>query len=797
MKRSLFLSLCVTLSAASAPPAAAAASPERNPVDEDAFRVSVVRDGDSPLFAAFLESLRSDLEALSIGNRRVVLNPIAATDPDWNRDRVEKDLRKALADPKADAVLALGRWGVGFAADPENPLAKPVVGVAVLARKDAASLYDAKRDATGKKNLNLVLMAVDAEADARKLRNLAGCDRIAVVLDSPYPDPDPLLESLRSVEGLEVVPLRIRTPEDLRKKIGSLAADAVYLALPYRMDGDAWKQVVETCNRAGLPTFGLRGAADVRLGALAGMIPEYEHLLSHRAAIHLERIAEGEDPASLAVEVDLERDLILNAETARAIGFAPATEALTKAGFESVADFESGEPLGLEEAFSLALRNNPLLRIADTRVRQAEGNRGRARGDLLPRIDLRADYTRVREAVAAESDGLQPESQTTVGGRIAQILYDDERISAFRIANRTLEGRRYAYEEARLNLLERTALAYLALLRADAVRSIALENLDVSRQNLRVARRRRQSGELGPGDVARWKAAVASGKADVLDTETRREQALDELNQVLGAGTGSRWVPSKPGEASGRARVEAFLANGFANVDEARSFESYVIRNALRRSPALRELRKGVEAGAIALRRTERSFFLPEVEAGFRFSRAVHQDFAGPLPDESPERNDWTALVTARLPVFEGGGRVGELVEAKAALSGAELLLADARDRIGKVARDTCVELANSYRIVDFREEAAEAAAENLKLARACYARGECGILRLLDAQEKSFSARLQAAIARFEYEGNLFRFQRVNARFLFEHTPAENREWWRKFELLTQNNSSPFPPNR
>ena len=70
-------------------------------------------------------------------------------------------------------------------------------------------------------------------------------------------------------------------------------------------------------------------------------------------------------------------------------------------------------------------------------------------------------------------------------------------------------------------------------MQAKTAENIQKQNLDVTRQNLELARLSSSLGQTGPSDLLRWQGEIATAKSNLLNATAQRRLAELALNQIL------------------------------------------------------------------------------------------------------------------------------------------------------------------------------------------------------------------------------------------------------------------------
>jgi ABC-type uncharacterized transport system substrate-binding protein len=158
--------------------------------------------------------------------------------------------------------------------------------------------------------------------------------RVAVLWHPPTPWHHAMLQAVEAAApalGLHLVPLAVQRPNEFDGRFAAMAQehiDALFVGdnpffLTYRM------RLLDLATKSRLPTmFGNRDY--VAAGGLMSYGVDYPELF-RRAAYYVDRILKGAKPADLPVEQPLKFELVINLQTAQALGLTIPTTLLFQA----------------------------------------------------------------------------------------------------------------------------------------------------------------------------------------------------------------------------------------------------------------------------------------------------------------------------------------------------------------------------------------------------------------------------------------------------------------------------------
>lgn len=756
------------------------------PTGRKQITIAVVQDGDSEYSTGLIKLIEKELLILTKNEFDVRFKRNSAWSADWNPDRISEVLNKALDDTEVDIVLTAGVLVSREAVRRDLILNKPVINACVEDADMVGLPYNQEGHST-KKNLNFVVVPLRATRDVSMFKNMVDFKTMGVVVD------DLLLDNIKEISsdiskaekelGITIRPLRMNTSAQKVLDQVDDSMDAVYLTPGMRISSDEWQKIIDGINEKKLPTFSMMGYQDVNLGALAGYAPQTDMRVARRLALNLRQVMMGVPAEKLPVYMHVDEELLINARTARQIGYYPPLDIMLEARFLHTEDLKAGEPLTMEKAIEIAVEKNIGLAIKQTEVEASRQSRNLAISTLLPRVEGNSQYYQVDKDRAEVSGGSQPEDRTTIGASATQVLFNDALISQYRAAKRVYDGEIDGMESSRLDVIENSAKAYLQYLQAMTLLRIAAKNLNLTRSNLVLARLRHKVGSAGPEEVYRWESQEATDTSDLLSVATEVEKARIYLNQILGEDQSKLWNPQdiELGE-NDYYFLGSRLKGLLSNERDFMAFEEFIVAYALRSSPTLMAIDKNTQAQKIQLGQAKRSFVLPELAVSFSYNHILDEKLVGvsPAPSGVPllDDNEWMFTAQASIPLFEGAGRFYEVKAAATQLRYLKRLREQARQLLEQSARDVVQSLGSTFPNIKLQRIAADRMQRNLDIIRKKYASGSVAILSLLDAQNGAFVANQAAAAAVYSYLSDIVELQRVISWFEYEKTEEHKDAW-------------------
>lgn len=415
---------------------------------------------------------------------------------------------------------------------------------------------------------------------------------------------------------------------------------------------------------------------------------------------------------------------------------------------EPVPGDSAGGPLTLRECVRTALENNPALHSAAAALQSARESVGEARAPFYPELGLQTGYRRWQtHAFLPGFVRIPPGTAQVVGPtddwlgglRARYTLYDfGERRAQLQAA----QAQQGVVEEEGSRVREDVILGvyngFFSLTSALEIREVALQNLDRTKDHLRLTRERKEAGAAPKADVLRAQVEVSNAELALVRTENVIRQARGNLNLFLGRPV------EKPLEivSEGQPLVSP------EEIDLSESF-----RRAADLRPEMKAARKKIDYSKSKIQGAV-SAYGPRLKAegtyGWRDS------------DFLPQDEDWLIGLTIEWPLFTGFARKHKLAQAKANLSREEAEAERLQLSVRQEVWNAYSRLQEAFQSLQTARVLVQDALESHRLARERYEVGAGTVTDLLDAQTALARAQASQVEAGWDYQIALAQFKRA-----------------------------------
>ena len=411
----------------------------------------------------------------------------------------------------------------------------------------------------------------------------------------------------------------------------------------------------------------------------------------------------------------------------------------------SKADIDPNKPYSLEELIDIAETNNPRTRIAWESAKQAAERLGISRSDYFPALaavalggDQRVIEPWPKPLGASRGYFLIEAPVVESGVELRYNVYDFGRRGARVEASKALRLAATArFQRTNQDVAFAVVTAYFRLVTAQ-------ERLEASRQIVKTAQTTQDAAE----------AALANGRStlpDILNARAATAQANYDLQVSIGAVDTDRVVLR---ETIGVEPSDAILVEEPKEIPlptAVAASTSDLVNTAMQQRPDLRAISERLKAANAELK-AAKSEYLPTIHLGASVAQQAiwpSVNVAGPNPLGHANQAVWSAAVTARWTIFDGGARESEVRLTDSHRREAEDEKREKEDAIGREVWTAYVQFRTAVRQHEAAETLLTSASTSYDASLDAYKYGVKNLVDLVTAENQLAQARLAVVQSR------------------------------------------------
>lgn len=380
----------------------------------------------------------------------------------------------------------------------------------------------------------------------------------------------------------------------------------------------------------------------------------------------------------------------------------------------------------LQQLIRTSLAENYDVRIAASRILQAQAALGITRADQFPTITAAASATsqHIPETIAG------PASTKVASQASLSLFWELDFWGKFRRATEAARANLLATEWGQraviTSLVSSVASAYYQLRELDLEMEISRQTLATRQESLRLVKVRQRGGVTSMMDVRQSEQLVYFAAASIPDLERRIEQQENFISVLIGKNPG----PITRGKPLGENPIPATVPVGLPST-------------LLERRPDIQQAEHLLVAANARIGVAKAAYF-PQIAltgTGGYQSTSLANLF-------SVRGGFWNAGAELVQPIFEGGRIRSGVRLSEAQQQEAALLYAQTIQLAFREVSDSLVAYAKNQEFRQQEELLAQAAEDATRLSNARYTGGAVSYLEVLDSDTRYFSARLNLAQA-------------------------------------------------
>lgn len=382
--------------------------------------------------------------------------------------------------------------------------------------------------------------------------------------------------------------------------------------------------------------------------------------------------------------------------------------------------------LTLQRAVEISFAHSPVLRLADSQLRQTEAARDRARSSRLPQLSIGA--FEALQTLNLEARGIQappipgigsllpirvgPFSQVDARSLITQEVVNLSLRHRHRAGNARVEGAQAGHKHARELLALNVVVGYVQALRNQAAEATLRQQLSFARQLYTITEDRFQQGVASSLDVKRSLQQVNNLQQSLYERENALLASKLALANVIHA----------------RISADYELADIGRFYDTRSTSKAETISLALRSRPDYQAAQLQVRAAELELRSAQSRRY-PTLSFAADYGQSGRRPFNN--------LNTYRIQGSLNIPVYLGGGISAEIKESRGRLEEARALRDQIMSQVETEVLTALEAVRSARRQVEVAEDTIRLASEEIDLTTARFTSGVTDNTEVVNAQDR------------------------------------------------------------
>ena len=527
-----------------------------------------------------------------------------------------------------------------------------------------------------------------------------------------------------------------------------------------------------------LPTFSSIGKEDVELGALLGTsTPDVDRKIAEATSFSIHGVLHGKAVKNEQIPFYDDKVIFYNKDTGAELGYSAPLRLLNNCEIIS----KTPKPkYDLTYVFNTMEESNLDIKRKRYLVDAARRATTSAYLKYLPTLRIDLGHQSYNDAYAYSYSNVPTRvGQFTLG--VDQMIYAPDLVTNIIVKHKKLKFDKAEKVATEQSIGLELGFLYVETLMLENMIKVQEEQLNETRENLAISRVREKTGKCGYEEVLRWAGQVSEEEKRLLNMKADYNNTRITINKLLYKDQAEDYS-----FAPLTANDPAFFTSDLHVIDHVRTpeklrkFTDELVKEVIYLSPETVKLKAAIAMKKAEMANYYQKFILPNAklsfEYGSQFDRHLpyetegnlqmaqsYQQTSGLLGTPWLNLNTTSArfLIAAQWKPIEGGTKIAEIARCKAELNELNAYLEQVNTELEMNVREVINRAIAKYFMIEKSYKAMFAEAENYKMVKARYLRGEAPITQLSDAQHLYFSSKLEAMNSQYQFFKELFWVQR------------------------------------
>ncbi|SEI79257.1 Outer membrane protein TolC [Cyclobacterium xiamenense] len=752
---------------------------------QQTFKVGIVSDGAKQGEHLFEGVIKAEISALLSSRYDLSFTEVYTN---GNLIEINDEIGAIYAKKQVDVLVGVGVLSSKIISN-QRVFPIPSIASIQLFNEDSTNLL-LPNARSGIFNYTYIKSPFDIVAGINTLKEICRCSKLAILTHFNlstlgFSGEDIQIPADTEIEWISLETVLENTVAKIPEDVGGVYILSPLTTYSSKEIEEFFAQLIERK----LPSFSMLDVPMLQQGAYAAFaVSDNINKIPRRIAINIEKIAGGENPKDLPVNMEsFSNQLVINMETVNKTAKYPNWTLLDNALLVNINRPNTPRILTLKGAIAEGIENNLGYQIEAKQTQINAKDVSLAKSNYLPQLNVESTGFSLDENTVNSSFGTLGSFNWTAGASFSQLIFSEPAMANIAIQKLLFESQRQAQKQSELDVILEVAQRYFTYMQASAVFDLQNNNIRAVNQNLAIAKNKEKVGYSGSSDVYRWQTELDLAKTELYATNAQLKAAGYQLNETLNRPIGD--VFSVESSENISQYIEEVTPVFLTLIQDQASFNQFVdflVNEAQQNLPELQQIQLAIAAQERLLKSNRRSFYMPTLALGAGYDYPIKTVNPGdPLPLPGVEINNlptWNAGVNVSIPLFAGGSRKYEKQKTKVSLYQLKDQQSDVNNLLELQVRANMEQVNASYNNIRLTKSAAASAENNIEIVRNLYQSGQVDIITLVDAQHSLLGAQLNATNAAYQFMLDFFALQRSIGNYTFLATEAQRAEFLQRF---------------
>lgn len=719
-----------------------------------------------------------------------------------DKEVFSKKLDLLLEDKAVDIVIAGGILSSYVALD-KNNLSKPLFAPFIV-----NDIKNTKISSSGKNNLNFISSNINFKTEIENFKKIRNFKKLTILIDKSMLM---LIPELNDLTGVEFVDVNGSNLKEVYNKIKT--SEAVAFTPMANINSVEINNLIAYVNENKIPSFSLFSSEYSDFNVLAGYSFEKELKKRVRAtALNISLYLGGKSLDSLPVYIETgEPNFAINMKVVEQTGIWPSWDILAQSKLLNfMVDEKSNMAMSLKELIEIALNNNPKISGLKKELEISDLSITKAKSNYKPDVDFSATGL-IIDKDRAESILTPAEKTLNAGITVTQLIFNEDANMNIDIQKKKKELKKEEFRKAELDMILETTEAYMAVLKTESFAKIQKNNLELTRQNLELAKERKSVGISGQADVYRLESEFSRDVSDLIGIMLNIDMAKTNLKRIIKYNISQKIeIKDISLDDSDFITSNKELLNLISDRNTVDFFIKYLTEEAFSTSPELKSISYGINIQERLVKNAKNKKIMPTVamQGDFSVNNIIAQGAGSTAPDfssignisdgntkksfgdvlgafGSPDEYNWSIAVAFKLPIYSGGEIETDRKIAEESIGNLEYQKESAKKYMEQQISASILQVISEYSKIQTADVSLDSAIKALNLVKDIYSNGLSTVSDLISAQTGVFSAEQYKSTITYDLLTAVMRAERISGDYYILKNDKEKLEISKKLEEI------------
>ena len=393
-----------------------------------------------------------------------------------------------------------------------------------------------------------------------------------------------------------------------------------------------------------------------------------------------------------------------------------------------------------------------------------------ARASFLPSFGIQASYYLAEGRKINDWDrlGVSTGTKGVLSGGVNQMIYHQGYFANHKIQKDLYTSQAEQLRSSRYQLIASAGQAYIAVLLAEELLKVMLNDREITRRNLDAAIYRAEIGSASEQEILRWRTSLYSADQNIANQKANIKVNRITLNQLRNQPEEQiDTLENLTIEKDGFIFTSTMVKNSIGDELKEQIIRDYFVEIGLGKSPLLGSFDAQISAQEMQLK-SDKRFAIPNFDLVVGIDDQFLIVDEGNTPSNQSGADFWFVGATMSWPIISGGANFSKIQQQKIVAQEYQFQRKQLLTSQEQAIRSNVSMLIAEYQSVGLTQEQMQVANQNYELVYESYLTGEMTLLNLLDAQHQRFSAYMTAAVTYYTFLLDLLSVEQTISYFPF-----------------------------